>query len=88
MLKIKQFEGKNGAVKNQFIIIDEENHKTIFQSYDSIIAVIDNKGKITLGKDWAYSVTTGKYRNQFLRESKKETQAKIDSGEYTIDRNL
>jgi len=33
---------------------------------------------------WDYSVTTGRYRNQFLGETKKETQAKIDSGEYAL----
>ncbi len=33
---------------------------------------------------WDYSVTTGRYRNQFLGETKKETQAKIDSGEYIL----
>jgi len=33
---------------------------------------------------WDYSVTTGKYRNQFLNETKKETQKKIDSGEYKL----
>lgn len=87
-IKVKQFIGNNGAVKNQFIIIDEENHKTIFQSYDYIIAIIDNKGKVTLGKNWDYSTTTGKYRNMFLNETKKETQKKIDSGEYIIDPSL
>ena len=30
---------------------------------------------------WNYSVTTSKYRNQFLNESTKETQAKINSGD-------
>ena len=30
------------------------------------------------------SRTTAKYRNQFLDESTKETQAKIDSGEYIL----
>ena len=33
---------------------------------------------------WNYSVTTSKYRNQFLNESTKETQAKINSGEYKL----
>ena len=33
---------------------------------------------------WDYSVTTGKYRNQFLGETKAETQKKIDSGEYIL----
>ena len=33
---------------------------------------------------WDYSKTTGKYRNQFLGETKAETQKKIDSGEYML----
>jgi hypothetical protein len=33
---------------------------------------------------WDYSQTTGKYRNQFLGETKKETEAKIASGEYEL----
>lgn len=33
---------------------------------------------------WDYSRTTGKYRDRFLGETKKETQAKIDSGEYVL----
>lgn len=45
----------------------------------------DYGGQILLDKNcWDYSVTTGKYRNQFLDETKKETQAKIDSGEYIL----
>ncbi len=35
-------------------------------------------------KYWNYSKTTSKYRNQFLGETTKETQAKINSGEYTL----
>ena len=33
---------------------------------------------------WDYSTTTGKYRNQFLGETKKETEKKIESGEYAL----
>ena len=33
---------------------------------------------------WDYSTTTGKYRNQFLGETKKETEKKIKSGEYAL----
>jgi CRISPR/Cas system-associated endoribonuclease Cas2 len=36
-MRVRQFEGKTGPVKNQFII--EDVGKIIFQSYDSIIAV-------------------------------------------------
>lgn len=56
----------NGAV-NQFVIYADG--KIIFQSYNSIIAVVDKTNKtIELGEDWDYSVTTGKHRNIFFRD--------------------
>ena len=72
-------------VANHFVLSGDGVE--MFQSYDSIIVKKD-KGKITLGKNWDYSVTTGKYRNQYLGETKKETQKKLDSGEYLYDENL
>ena len=88
------------GVANQFIIEVEGRGalgnfitKTAFQSYNSVIAIItewpDNT-KIELDRNtWDYSVTTGKYRNQFLCETKKETEAKIKDGTYTLaDLNL
>jgi formate dehydrogenase maturation protein FdhE len=67
---------------NQFIIL--ENNRTIFQSYDSIIAVIEN-GNTTLDVNkWDYSKTTGKYRNIFLNETKKKTDLKIKNGIYRL----
>jgi hypothetical protein len=81
-MKVRQFEGRNGAVKNQFIL--EGEGKIIFQSYNSVIAIKEN-GKITLDNDtWDYSVTTGKYRNLFLGETKKDTERKIKLGEYIL----
>jgi len=35
-------------------------------------------------KYWDYSVTTGKYRNIFLNETKKETEKKIANGTYEL----
>ena len=83
---------------NQFLIVTPDAH--YFQSYESIIAKIpdlhntscftkddlnSHRFQIVLDKTyWNYSVTTSKYRNQFLNESTKETQAKIDSGEYKL----
>jgi len=58
-----------------------------FQSYDSVIAKKIMKGVIEVYLDkthWDCSVTTGKYRNLFLGETKAETQKKIDSGEYKL----
>ncbi len=82
--KVSQFEGRNGAVKNQFIIETAEG--TYFQSYDSIIAFIPhNEGKTQLdSRYWDYSMTTGKYRNLFLNEKKNETEAKIKDGTYEL----
>ena len=71
-------------VSNQFEIQTSEGR--FFQSYDSIIVFIPADGsKIQLDERyWNYSKTTSKYRNEFLRETTKETQAKIDSGVYKL----
>ena len=57
----------------------------IFQSYNSIIAKIMDNGQIYLDElYWDYSVTTGKYRNQFLDEGIAETRKKIEEGIYIL----
>ena len=57
--------------KNQFIMNDEK--KIVFQSYDSIVAVIDKKtGVLSLGADWDYSYTTRKHLYLFLNDYKNE----------------
>jgi hypothetical protein len=74
---------KGNSIPNQFII-DDDNGNSYFQSYNSIIVKI-SKDKIYLDKNkWDYSKTTGKYRNLLLCETKKETEAKIKSGEYIL----
>jgi hypothetical protein len=78
---------RGNSVPNQFIVYTDNGDK-IFQSYDSVIAIIPSSGKIQLGRDWAYSNTTGKYRNQFLGENKKDTQFKLDSGIYELNLDL
>ena len=82
-------QSNNGnAIPNQFIIdtVNGKVRQTIFQSYQSVIAVkCFHTGRTALDKnDWDYSVTTGKYRNQFLGESIAETRKKIESGEYKL----
>lgn len=82
-MQVQNMTNNNGnKVANQFIITD--GNKEVFQSYNSVIAVNEG-GKITLDENtWDYSVTTGKYRNQFLGEGIAETRKKIKSGEYTL----
>ena len=83
-MKVENLTSSNGnKIANQYIYRDDE--KTVFQSYSSVIAIRYSDGRTELDADkWDYSKTTGKYRNQFLNETKKETQAKIDSGIYTL----
>ncbi len=74
---------RGNAVPNQVRIFTDEG--VFFQSYSSIIAFRDHAGRVTLDAEtWDYSRTTGTYRKAFLGESKRETEAKIKSGEYTL----
>ena len=90
---------KGNKIANQFIIKDEvlftngEGQEKIgfievFQSYETVIVKILHKGWKTEtfldNNKWDYSRTTGKYRNLFLGETKKETEKKIASGEYIL----
>lgn len=85
-MKVKNMRGNSGReVANQFIIRTEKGR--YFQSYDSIVAFVDNDGNVTLDNEtWDYSRTTGKYRNQFLGEDKQETERKIKDGTYKLDK--
>ena len=87
-ISVENMRSNNGSsVPNQFIIRVGERlgRATYFQSYRSIIAVKTIKGDIILDEGtWDYSVTTGKYRNQFLGENKAETAKKIAIGQYKL----
>jgi len=74
---------KGNQIANQFEIYDKKGR--YFQSYNSIIVFINNKGQVYLDEYyWDYSTTTGKYRNMFLGEKKNETENKIKSKEYKL----
>jgi hypothetical protein len=96
-ISVRNMTSNNGnEVPNQFEIFtvdvdkDGTKHSAVyFQSYNTIIAAeIDGKVYLNDGSDgkysWDCSRTTGKYRNQFLGETLKETRAKIKSGEYIL----
>ena len=68
---------------NQFLIVTPNAH--YFQSYESLIAMRNNEGKVFLDINfWDYSTTTGKYRNIFLNENKHLTQKKINANIYSL----
>jgi hypothetical protein len=74
---------KGNDIANQFEISTPQG--LYFQSYNSIIVFIDNTGQIWLDEHyWNYSITTGKYRNIFLREKRPETEYKIKKGIYKL----
>jgi len=81
--KVQNMTSNSGnKIANQFIIYTDNG--SIFQSYNSTIVKIDSgKTYLDLNK-WNYSTTTGKYRNIFLNEQKKDTENKIKSGEYIL----
>ena len=89
MMKVQNMTSDRSGreVANQFIITD--GNKTLFQSYSSPIVEIDRTAKtITVFEDWDYSMTTGKYRNQFMRDkgfydmaSKKGFEEYLELGE-------
>jgi hypothetical protein len=83
-VKIYNMESYSGnKVPNQFELYT--NKGRYFQSYNSVITFINNKGQVYLDEYyWDYSSTTGKYRNMFLGEGIAETRKKIESGEYKL----
>lgn len=82
-------------VANQYIIEEKGGimgnfiRRETFQSYRSVIAIVttwtDRKDTVLDETYWNYSRTTSKYRNAFLGETTKETEAKIKSGEYKLE---
>ena len=79
-MKVENMTSNNGnKIANQFIIYDNDNNCTYFQSYNSIIIQkIENECFIYLDeKYWNYSKTTSKYRNKFLNMTTKEIENAI-----------
>lgn len=85
MIKVKNIQSNKGNdIANQFYICDTDLGIDYMQSYNSII-VKQEQGKTYLDETyWNYSRTTSKYRSIFLGETKAQTQAKINSGEYIL----
>lgn len=75
------------TVKNQFEITIKTKAGTqrIFQSYDKVICLKDEEGQVWLDKkNWEYSRTTAKYRNQFLHEDTATVRDKVKCGIYKL----
>ena len=81
-IKVYNMISPNGnKVPNQFEIYTSKGK--YFQSYQSIIAFIDNNGQVFLDEElWNYSRTTSKYRNIFLNDDTNSVKDKNKSGKY------
>lgn len=62
-MRVEQFYNKN-----QYLILGGDAIVTL-QSYNSIVASIDKKGNLNLGKDWDYSSTTLRHLYLFLQDN-------------------
>lgn len=79
-MKVKNMiSDKTGrAISNQFII--EDNSKTYFQSYETIIALKEG-GRIIIDDNAEnYSRTTSKYLYKFLNTDRKRLLADVKAG--------
>ena len=83
-IKVLNMISNNGnRIPNQFVISTPEG--SYFQSYNSVIAFINNEGRVFLDRNkWDYSTTTGKYRNIFLGENKRLTEKRINNNNYVL----
>lgn len=74
----------NTLSKNQYEITIK--NKTYFQSYNSVICEIDfGNFEITFYKDFDFSKTTSKYRNEFLKNNNFANLASTKAIEKAID---
>lgn len=85
-VRVTNMQSRNGnPVPNQFII-HEPDGSVVFQSYDTVIAVVGFHGRTTLDAGCLdYSRTTSRYLAEFLGETTKEIKRKILEGKYTLE---
>ena len=73
-------------VPNQIIVevLTDKGRRSIFKSYQTIIAMIDEKGCVTIDENYRQSGTTEKYLNQFLDNTKPQRRKLIEQGVYQL----
>lgn len=81
---------RGNSAANQFVI--NTTNGTYFQSYDSVVAKVDNKGNLFLSQYWDYSNTTRKHLYIFLRNhgfhaycTAKDMRKAIKDGEVILE---
>jgi hypothetical protein len=77
-LKVSNFEGYNGSVRNQFVL--QYSNGEIFQSYQTVCGVKLNDGSLYLSGAHDYSQTTNKYVGQWCGKGVAERRRGITEG--------
>ena len=62
------------------LVIEVIGGPIYFQSYGATIARVEGNDIELDKKYWNYSVTTSKYRNQFLQIDTEETKRRVEAG--------
>ena len=81
--EIRYFQSYDSMIAKIELFSEKELRHYEDQNHSTLETVITKKVYLD-EKYWDYSVTTSKYRNIFLDETKKETQKKIDNGIYIL----
>tara|TARA_B110000977_G_C10624312_1_gene317515 strand:- start:213 stop:485 length:273 start_codon:yes stop_codon:yes gene_type:complete len=82
-MKVENMTNNNGnKIVNQFIIYQDD--QIFFQSYNTMIAMVQDHYIELDANYWNYSKTTSKYRNQFLNMTTKEIENAIKNGLITL----
>tara|TARA_R110000868_G_scaffold110089_1_gene298576 strand:- start:226 stop:498 length:273 start_codon:yes stop_codon:yes gene_type:complete len=82
-MKVENMVNNNGnKIVNQFIIYQDD--QIFFQSYNTMIAMVQDHYIELDANYWNYSKTTSKYRNQFLNMTTKEIENAIKNGLITL----
>jgi hypothetical protein len=82
-MKVENMTNNNGnKIVNQFIIYKED--QVFFQSYNTMIAMVQDHYIELDANYWNYSKTTSKYRNKFLNMTTKEIENAIKDGLITL----
>ncbi len=83
-MKVTQFTNSRGNPQADHFVINDGKGKLFFQSYKSIIAMVEGINVTLDAETWDYSTTTAKHRNHFLNMTTKEIKAQIETGEIIL----
>lgn len=92
MAVVQFINSKGKSVRNHMVITDARTKTTGFQSYNSVICEVVEDPKmgydrlVRFGKDWNYSNTTTRHRNDFLSQIGFDILASTEAVKEALER--